>query len=75
MDTIPHGGKPILISAVLATLLALVIGTAIGLMAAYNRGELDDVLMRSMDVILALPQIISALIVISMFGASTGSSS
>lgn len=66
-----YGGKPILIAAVLATLLALVLGTTIGLIAAYNRRKLDDVLMRSMDVILALPQIISALIVISMFGAST----
>jgi peptide/nickel transport system permease protein len=66
-----YGGKPILIAAVLSTALALVIGTVIGLVAAYNRGKLDEVLMRSMDVILALPQIISALIVISMFGAST----
>jgi peptide/nickel transport system permease protein len=66
-----YGGRPILIAAVLATLLALVLGTTIGLIAAYNRSKLDDVLMRSMDVILALPQIISALIVISMFGAST----
>jgi peptide/nickel transport system permease protein len=66
-----YGGRPILIAAVLATLLALVLGTTIGLIAAYNRGKLDDVLMRSMDVILALPQIISALIVISMFGATT----
>jgi len=66
-----YGGKPILISAVLATLLALVLGTTVGLVAAYNRGRLDDVLMRIMDVILALPQIIMALIVISMFGAST----
>ena len=66
-----YGGKPILIAAVLATFLALVLGTTVGLIAAYNRRKLDDVLMRSMDVILALPQIISALIVISMFGAST----
>jgi peptide/nickel transport system permease protein len=66
-----YGGKPILIAAVLATALALVLGTTVGLIAAYNRGKLDDVLMRSMDVILALPQIITALIVISMFGAST----
>ena len=66
-----YGGRPILIAAVLATLLALLLGTTVGLIAAYNRGKLDDVLMRTMDVILALPQIISALIVISMFGAST----
>lgn len=65
-----YGGRPILIAAVLATALALVLGTTVGLIAAYNRRRLDDFLMRTMDVILALPQIITALIVISMFGAS-----
>ena len=65
-----YGGQPILITAVLATSFALVFGTIIGLIAAYNRGKLDDVLMRAMDVILAFPQIILALLVISMFGAT-----
>ena len=64
-----YGGKPILIAAVLATALALMLGTTVGLIAAYNRGKLDDLLMRTMDVVLALPQIILALVVISMFGA------
>lgn len=66
-----YGGRPILISAILATLVALLLGTIIGLVAAYNRGKLDDALMRGMDVLLALPQIITALVIISMFGAST----
>ena len=66
-----YGGKPILIAAVLATALALILGTIVGLVAAYNRGKLDDFLMRCMDVVLALPQIILALVLISMFGAST----
>jgi peptide/nickel transport system permease protein len=65
-----YGGRPILITAVLATAFALVFGTAIGLIAAYNRGKLDDLLMRGMDVLLAFPQIILALLVISMFGAT-----
>jgi peptide/nickel transport system permease protein len=66
-----YGGRPVLLAALLATLLALALGTLIGLIAAYNRGKLDDVLMRMMDVILALPQIIAALVVLSMFGATT----
>jgi peptide/nickel transport system permease protein len=66
-----YGGKPILIAAVLATALSLILGTTVGLIAAYNRGKLDDFLMRTMDVVLALPQIILALVLISMFGAST----
>ena len=65
-----YGGRPILITAFLATLLALVLGTMIGLIAAYNRGKLDDLLMRSMDIVLAFPQIILALVVIAMFGAT-----
>jgi peptide/nickel transport system permease protein len=65
-----YGGRPILISAVLATMIAIVLGSIVGLVAAYNRGKLDDVLMRAMDVILAFPQIILALLVISMYGAS-----
>ncbi len=66
-----YGGRPILISAVLSTVIALVLGTVIGLVAAYNRGRLDDVLMRAMDVVLSMPQIITALVVLSMFGAKT----
>lgn len=65
-----YGGRPILITAFFATVLALVAGAVIGLAAAYNRGRLDDAVMRAMDVILAFPQIILALLVIAMFGAS-----
>lgn len=65
-----YGGRPILISAFLATVFALVFGSIIGLGAAYNRGRLDDLVMRAMDIILAFPQIILALLVIAMFGAS-----
>ncbi|MCI0424552.1 MAG: ABC transporter permease [Actinobacteria bacterium] len=66
-----YGGRPILVQAFLSTVLALVLGTIIGLVAAYNRRRLDDALMRTMDVMLALPQIILVLVVIAMFGAQT----
>ncbi len=64
------GGRPVLIAAVAATALALVIGTTVGLLAAYDRGRLDTVLMRIMDVILSLPQVIMALVLISIFNPS-----
>jgi peptide/nickel transport system permease protein len=66
-----YGGRPILISAVLSTVLALFLGTTVGLIAAYNRRRLDGVLMRTMDVVLAMPQILIALVVLSTFGAKT----
>ena len=64
------GGRTILILATASTLLGLALGTAIGLLAAYSRGLLDDVLMRAMDVILAFPQILVTLVAISTLGPS-----
>ena len=65
-----HGGREILLLATAATLLGLAIGTSFGLLAAYSKGALDDVLMRSMDVILAFPSIMLALVAIATLGAS-----
>jgi peptide/nickel transport system permease protein len=64
------GGRTILVLATLSTLLGLVLGTSLGLLAAYSRGLLDDVIMRAMDVILAFPQILLALVAISTLGPS-----
>jgi peptide/nickel transport system permease protein len=64
------GGREILLLASAATLLGLAIGTSLGLLAAYSKGVLDDVLMRSMDVILAFPSIMLALVAIATLGAS-----
>jgi peptide/nickel transport system permease protein len=62
------GGRSILGLSVLATLLGLVLGVSIGLLAAYTRTVLDDVLMRAMDVILAFPSIVLALVVVATIG-------
>ena len=64
------GGREILLLAAGATLLGLAIGVSLGLLAAYSRGLLDDVLMRTMDVILAFPSIMLALVAIATLGAS-----
>jgi peptide/nickel transport system permease protein len=62
------GGRSILGLSVLATALGLALGVSVGLIAAYTRSILDDVLMRAMDVILAFPSIVLALVVIAMIG-------
>jgi peptide/nickel transport system permease protein len=64
------GGREILLLATAATLLGLAIGTSLGLLAAYSKGALDDVLMRGMDVILAFPSIMLALVAIATLGPS-----
>ena len=63
-----YGGGSILVMAVIATALGLIAGGAIGLVAAYSRSVLDDTLMRAMDVIMALPQIMLALVAVAIIG-------
>jgi peptide/nickel transport system permease protein len=64
-----YGGREILIMAVVSTAIGLAFGVAIGLVAAYARNALDDILMRAMDVIMAFPQIMLALVAVSLIGA------
>jgi peptide/nickel transport system permease protein len=64
-----EGGRSILVMAVVSTAIGLVFGIAIGLVAAYARNALDDILMRAMDVIMAFPQIMLALVAVSLIGA------
>jgi peptide/nickel transport system permease protein len=68
LSRVLYGGRSILVMAVLATALALVAGTAIGLVAAYSRNALDDTLMRGMDVLMALPSILLALVAVAIVG-------
>lgn len=64
------GARPVLEVAPLATLLALLAGTAIGLTAGYYRGIVDEVLMRAVDVLLAIPVVIAGIVIVSGLGAS-----
>jgi peptide/nickel transport system permease protein len=66
-----EGGRSILIMAVVSTAIGLFFGIGIGLVAAYARNALDDILMRAMDVIMAFPQIMLALVAVSLIGAKT----
>jgi peptide/nickel transport system permease protein len=63
-----HGGLTVLWMAAAATVLGVVLGVVVGLVAAYARNWLDDVLMRSNDVVLAFPQIVLALLAVSVLG-------
>jgi peptide/nickel transport system permease protein len=62
------GGRSILGLSAAATAIGLLLGVSIGLLAAYSRGLLDDILMRGMDVILAFPSIVLALVAVATVG-------
>jgi peptide/nickel transport system permease protein len=55
---------------VLAVLISLVIGSAIGLQAGYLGGWVDGLFMRSMDIVLAFPSTLLAIGIVAMRGPS-----
>ncbi len=67
-----YGARNTVGIAVVTTFLAFVIGGGLGIAAAINNhGWIDNVLSRSVDVLMAIPSLIFALILLSMFGANT----
>jgi peptide/nickel transport system permease protein len=62
------GGRTVLTLSLLATLLGVALGTLVGLVAAYARNWFDDVLMRANDVVLAFPQIVFVLLLVTAVG-------
>ncbi len=65
------GARPILSVAPIATLLATICGTTLGLITGYAGGWLDSVISRLLDVVLALPLIVVALLVLVALGPSS----
>jgi peptide/nickel transport system permease protein len=65
-----YGARVSLVVGLSAVAIAGVIGVALGLVAGYYRGWLDDVLMRLGDVQLAFPVLVLAIALLAVVGAS-----
>lgn len=66
-----HGGKNTLLASVAALCAALTIGLVAGLLAGMYHGSLlDTLLMRFIDVLLAFPFMVLAMIIAGLFGTS-----
>ncbi|TDW24185.1 ABC transporter permease [Kribbella kalugense] len=63
-----HGAALSLLGAMIAVSLSLVIGSVVGLLAAYFGRWADSLLMRAIDVLLATPAVLSALAIIAVLG-------
>ena len=64
-----YGGRSALLEGVVSVALALTIGTFLGVMAGYREGKLGGVIMRSIDVLLAFPLIILAILIVVAIGS------
>lgn len=65
-----YGARISLAIGGMAILSAMVIGSAIGIVAGYYGGKTDVVIMQIMDVLLAFPTLILGLIIVAMLGPS-----
>ncbi|MHC9293639.1 ABC transporter permease [Mycobacterium sp. LTG2003] len=66
-----HGTRNTVYGAVIGTSIGLVLGTVLGVTAGVLRGAVDAVIMRLVDVLLALPGFLLALCVVAAFGPGT----
>jgi peptide/nickel transport system permease protein len=67
-----HGSRISLLVGVSSVLLALVVGVPFGMIAGYYGGRVDTIVMRVMDLILAFPIYLLAIILMVIFTPTAG---
>jgi peptide/nickel transport system permease protein len=70
LSRILYGSRSALIVIIVADGLALVVGGALGLTAGFIGGAVDAIVMRLVDVLLAFPYLLLALIIVAALGPS-----
>ncbi|MFD2263363.1 ABC transporter permease [Lacibacterium aquatile] len=68
LSAMVYGLRTSLAVGVLAGLCALLVGTTLGLAAAYFGGRVDALIMRAVDLMLGFPTILVALMLLAMLG-------
>jgi peptide/nickel transport system permease protein len=67
-----YGLRTSLLVGVSSGIIALIVGSLVGLVAAYAGGKLDSALMRVVDLMLGLPTILVALMMLAVLGQGVG---
>jgi peptide/nickel transport system permease protein/dipeptide transport system permease protein len=70
LSRIIWGARVSLLVAVVSVGLAFLSGTFIGAVSGYYKGQLDNIIMRLMDIILSFPYILLAIVVVAYLGPS-----
>ncbi len=70
LSRLMHGSRYSLFVGVMVITLSFSSGVSLGLVAAYFRGPVEFVIMRMMDVILAIPGLLLALVIVAILGPS-----
>ncbi len=72
LSRIVHGARISLMVVAVAAVTGVFVGAALGLVAGYVGGLVDEIIMRMVDVWLALPFLLIALVSVILWGASLG---
>ncbi len=70
LSRVIYGTRTALLAIVMADVLALVVGGSLGLIAGFSGGRIDSLIMRVVDVLLAFPYLLLALIIVAALGPS-----
>ncbi len=65
-----HGARFSLFIGLVVVTLSLVIGVVLGLFAGFFKGAVDNLIMRGVDIMMALPSLLLALAVVAILGPS-----
>ncbi len=63
-----YGARPTLAGALLVVLLSEIIGVPLGLISGYYGGKVDNIIMRALDLLLAFPALLLAILIVATFG-------
>jgi len=66
-----HAARLDLTMGVIISVIALLIGSAIGVISGYFGGRVDEIVMRFTDVLLAFPGFVLAIVIVAALGDST----
>lgn len=66
-----YGSRYSLIIGVGAVMLGLVVGTILGSAAGFKGGLTDSIIMRGIDIFYSIPNIMTAVVIVSLLGTST----
>lgn len=63
-----QGGRISLMVGIISTLVSLIVGVSYGATAGYLGGRIDNIMMRIVDIIYAIPYILIVIVLLSVFG-------
>jgi oligopeptide transport system permease protein len=63
------GGRISLMVGIISTFVSLIIGTAYGAFAGYAGGKVDEVMMRIVDMLYAIPYMMVVIVLLALFGS------